>query len=314
MGIVTSGAGQSAFALNEALRLSKAVCGADDLKLIVCTDSRRMIEEQLEGAKLFTGLVAKRRTVEAANGIGQWKAGGFQMALHTNFHTALRGKPLGVDDGCSYRLNLRVGQLRGAHMILARTMAALTIDAFRQSAFEDGLTSRIVVPCGDRGISVVTEHAVIADPPTSRWMAGVETGVECIHAAFFGIPGQRELDECISGCAMKIGPDVVARAHDVVDFLLPNAFFGPLETNLPSALIVACLFLDDLEPCSGGAMKIRLGIGETFLRRRIECARHARVPVRFVDIRMAAYTGAGVDVTIRGQGGLFRRAGALGQS
>src|SRR5580704_1838230 len=80
--IVAGGAGQRAFALEEALRFAKAIGRADDLEFIVLSD---LIEEKDEGGERLAGTVGIGSAVESADGVGEGRTGGFEMTLLAHF-------------------------------------------------------------------------------------------------------------------------------------------------------------------------------------------------------------------------------------
>ena len=94
--IVAGGAGQRAFALEEALRFAQAIGRTDDLEFIVFSD---LIEEEDEGGERLAGAVGVGSAVESADGVGEGRAGGFQMALFAHFDGESGREAAGIDYG-----------------------------------------------------------------------------------------------------------------------------------------------------------------------------------------------------------------------
>lgn len=165
----------------------------------------------------MSGLVAEWVFVVAADGVGQWTAGGFEVALHANVHGTYGVKLCGVDDGGADLVQQRLGLLGGFDVARAGAVATLTVDALREVTSEDGFCAGVVVTGRNRGVRVVAEHAVVPDFASERRVTAVEAGVECPLAAGLGVPGEREFDEGSASAAVKVGTDMVAGAHDEVD-------------------------------------------------------------------------------------------------
>jgi len=79
MRVVTSTAAKFPLALEETLRLAKAVHRTHDLKLVGLAGPWRVIERQLKRAKRFPRAEGERATVVEADGIGQHPHRRFEM-------------------------------------------------------------------------------------------------------------------------------------------------------------------------------------------------------------------------------------------
>src|ERR1700691_4756234 len=146
-------------------------------------------------------------------------------------------------------------------------MTALALDSLGQRQRVDRLGARIVMPGGDRGITVVAEHALVTDFSGGGRIAVVEARIQRPVAAVFGIPGERKFDQRVADIAMQITADMIARSHDVIDLPFRGVFLLTAVSDLPDSLVVGSVLRDRLEPCAGRAVKIWLGVREGLLWR-----------------------------------------------
>src|SRR5437773_6712541 len=132
--IVASGAGKRSLALAEAHRLPQPVSLTYYLELIPATGPGRLVEVHHIRAQRFARPERKRLALRTAYHSGQLRAGGLQVALHTDVHLQLRTQPRRIDDSGPDFLPRRSsarGQLR---MTRSGAMAALTVDALSQGS------------------------------------------------------------------------------------------------------------------------------------------------------------------------------------
>ncbi len=215
--IVAGGAGEFAGAAQEALRLAQAVSRVGDFKILLIFAAGRVIEEEHEIAQRLAWIVGERAAAVTLDGMRQGEAGGLQVALQADLHLTIAAQPRGIDDGGAHLVGGRSGGMRSAHMVAARTVAALAIDAFGESAGIERLTARFVVAGGNPRVGVVAEHALVSDGSRRQGIVAIAPGAHRPGAAVFRIPGEGKLDQGAAIGAVQVAADVVAGAHDVID-------------------------------------------------------------------------------------------------
>ena len=129
-------------------------------------------------------------------------------------------------------------------MVLSRSVATLAIDPVGDSS-KDRLRAELFVTARDLRVSVVAEHAFVADfAPRVGLDRRVIPGIHSPRATAFGIPGERQFLESTGWGSMQIGADVVTRSHHKVDQLFIDIDLFPSGIDLPSPLIISALAME----------------------------------------------------------------------
>src|ERR1041385_3627761 len=163
-------------------------------------------------------------------------------------------------------------------------VAALAIDPFGQRIPIYGFGKRLSVARRNAGISVMAEHAVVADfAPEAIVIGPVVSGVHGPGAAFFGVPGERQFDEGVAGGAVEISARVIAGTHHVVDLLLHDVDLAAGGIELMAALIIFAIAAQHGEVAAGSVM-VEGAFAGSFDRRTVQRASNARLPVSLPDI------------------------------
>jgi len=171
------------------------------------------------------------------------------MALHTDLERPFRGKPRRIHD-------LRAAA--GLNVFAAWTVAALTIDAFRQCCAENGLRPRVIVALRNLRVSVVAEHAAVTDLPPRWWLRGIEAWIQSQVAALFRIPRKGKFDENAARSSVKVTPDVIAGPHHIIDAQFLHVVGLAIPPGLPAALVNAVVSPNEAIEGIGSAVMIRL--------------------------------------------------------
>src|SRR5260370_40504889 len=99
------------------------------------------------------------------------------------------------------------------------------------------------MPGGDLRIGVVAAHAFVRD--RGRWQR-VVTVISRIHGprtAVFRIPGEWKVDQRAAFSSVKVKPEMVAGAQDVIDTGFLNVNLRTARSNAPATVIIASIAL-----------------------------------------------------------------------
>jgi hypothetical protein len=133
-------------------------------------------------------------------------------------------------------------------VLLTGSMAALAFDTFGQGLLKLRAGSSVVVPCGNLGVCVVAEHALVGNYASRTWIVRpVEARGHSPVAALLRIPSHGKLLQSIVAGEMKVGATVVAGAHDIVDLFLVYVGLLAIEVLLPATLVVFAVSLEHQE-------------------------------------------------------------------
>src|SRR4051794_13368370 len=91
--VMACGASELTLAFQKTLGHSQAVCGIHDLKPVFPGRGGRMIKELCEAGERLVRPIGKWAASIFDNGMRERKTAGFQMALHTHLHLAVRWQP-----------------------------------------------------------------------------------------------------------------------------------------------------------------------------------------------------------------------------
>ena len=161
MRIMTRLARQPPGALGKTPRLPQPVHRPHRLKLPLMPRARCVIKRQLKIPQRLTRPVRKRSPVEAHQCRRNSRAAGLQMALHTNFHGALRAQPRRVHNGRTNVPHLRPRRANHPQMRRPWPVAPLTINPLRQGSCIHRITVRPRIRRRNPRHTVVAKHAFI---------------------------------------------------------------------------------------------------------------------------------------------------------
>src|ERR1700761_5450144 len=294
MRVVTRLAGEGAFALEIALRLTKAEGRAVDFKVVSTSVCRITREVCVEVTERVIGIVTKRLLVVVTHAVGEQGAGSFQVALFADLHLAIAAETRGIEDGGA-NLVERGLPFGSANVCRAWTVTALALNAQRQSVV-DRLRGKISMQRRrNLGIGVVAEHALIRDDAARHRSGIIEARIHAELAAIFRIPRHRQLDERAVLFTVQIGAGVIAGPHYVVDRELLDIVVTTVKALLPAALEEAAVMRGEAVPGRRGLMVEGTHPGGAINgdRRawRVKGMRHAGLVVPCGLVAMAVYAG-----------------------
>src|SRR5262249_1814967 len=159
--VVACIARQFSFRSKEALRLPQPVDRAHGLELVIVSGPGRVVEGEHEGIERLSGRERKGSPVESDKCRGKPSAGGFQMALHADFHPEFGTQARGIYDARADIFGGAAASLDDANVLAAGTVASLAVDPFGEVAAEDGIGAGGVVVRRNLRNPVMAEHAFI---------------------------------------------------------------------------------------------------------------------------------------------------------
>jgi len=293
--------------LQEALRFAEGIGGVGDFEARVFAGLA--VKGQLEVFERLAGNVGERRAALSGHGMRQFQAGSFEVALHADFHFALRREAFWVDDGGADFVGGCARFGNGIDVVLAGSVAALATDAVGEGQQVDRFGAWFFVSFGDFGVGVVAEEALVVDGAFGAGIIGaVEAGEHVPGAAVFGVPAEGELLEAAARIEVEISAAVVAGAEDVVGGFLFDVGFAAVVIELPAALVGFAIALDHGEVAVRGGVIEGLageGIGGVVGGDFGEGAAHAGFGEIGGDFGVAGGAEGGVCVGVGGFGGCW---------
>ena len=302
--VVAGGALQRAVALKEALGHAHARGRADVLKPVVALGAGGVVEGKFEIRQRLAGAVGEVAAVIALHDVRQGEFGGLQMALQADFSLAVGIETRRIDDGGAEVGRFRAGFAGGLDVFLPGSVAALAIDAFGKRAGVNRFRAEAGMGGGDRFVTVVTEDAVVGDGPQSVGVVGgIITGGHAPVAALFGVPGDGKLKKTTVGGAVQVSAGVDRGAEEIIDFRFGHVGLSAFVAELVAALVILAAAFVHFEIGVGRGVEEVVVLGVIFDgvvgSRMGERAGHAGLQIRLINLRMAAETEAGIDVTVR---------------
>jgi hypothetical protein len=148
VGVVAGCTGHSALALQKAPGLAQAVAMVSNLKMVGGGIAGREVEMDDEVREGLLRTIGEGRPIEAANGVGQGAAGGFEVALEADFKLSLLGGSSWIEYG-SADFGGGPSCRSGGDMGLCGTMTTLAVDT--RGEFAGAFV----------GVAIVAEHAFV---------------------------------------------------------------------------------------------------------------------------------------------------------
>src|SRR6185437_2779912 len=173
--IVTSQARHLPFALKETARFLKSIRGALKFEPTVVFCFGRIVEIEHEILQWLAWDVREWTPIESPDIRGNRATRRLKMALHTDFHLALWGKPSRIHNATANLRNACPRSSGDADVLSARPMAPLTVDSLRKTTDKDGIAVLGLIGRNSR-ICIVAKHALIGDQPPCLRMTRIEAG------------------------------------------------------------------------------------------------------------------------------------------
>lgn len=231
MGIVAGQATEFAIALQETVALSQSIGVMIDFKSIF---GRTIVIDDVEIDLVVRQLLTRLKGIVTPSESTQAEQchRGLPMALVTDVIAKLCGQLGRIDDIRRVRGNAFFVSL---NMFGSGAMTPLAADSVRQFLWERLRCPMQIRMCRNIGVGIVTEQALAAHSSSHSFVVGTVVTGSHSPLPFFGVPGNRQLEQFARRSLIEIGPCVVSRSQNPVHRLLEDIDFHSIDGLLKSS-------------------------------------------------------------------------------